>query len=173
MVGRNKEYAVTDEEFWDERVDELQEAELPGGEPAVYIGEERYESAENAAEDIGVEAEELREIVYGGDTTPSSIPEDFDRDSRLLSAERHAGVTMDRPGNNPSHYDQNDERPADKEPHTEGPRYEDWATGFDDEEAMAVFSGLFEDDRIRADGGNTRSEGDRAFGDGYDVGLQN
>ena len=173
MVGRNKEYASTDEEFWDERVDEMQDVELPGEEPAVYIGEERYDSVEDAAEDVGVEADELREVVYGEESAPSSIPEDFDRDARVLSAERHAGVTMDRPGNNPSHYDQNDERPADKEPHTEGPRYEEWATGFDDEEAMAVFSGLFEDNGVRADGGHTRSEGDKAFGEGYDVGLQN
>lgn len=153
MVGRNKEYASTDEEFWDDRVDEIQETELPGEEPAVYIGEERYDSVEEAAEDVGVEVEDLREIVYGEEATPSSIPEDFDRDSRVLSAERHAGVTMDRPGNNPSHYDQDDERPADKEPHTEGPRYEEWANGFDDGDAMDVFSGLFEDNGMRADGG--------------------
>lgn len=146
MVGRNKEYASTDEEFWDERVDEVQETELPAEDPAVYIGEERYDSVEEAAEDIGVEAKELREIVYGEDTVPSPAPEDFDRDARVVSAERFGGVTMDRPGNNPSHYDQNSERPADKEPHTEGPGYDEWANGFDDDEAMAAFSGLFEEE---------------------------
>lgn len=172
MVDRKQGHAPTDEEYWDDRLDELQEAELPGEDPAIYAGEERYELIEEAVEEASAEALGLGKIVYGERAISSSIPEDFDRDSRVVSAERHAGVTMDRPGNNPSHYEQNGERPPHKEPHTEDPRYEEWATGFEDEEAMVAFSGLFENEGESAVKGHTYSEGDLAFGVGYDAGLQ-
>lgn len=173
MVGRNPEYAETDREFWDKQIDSFDESELPEGQTAVYIGEERYDSVEEAAEDVGVEAEELREIVYGDEVESTTVPDDFDRDSRIVSAERHGGITMERPGNNPSHYNLDGERPEGKEPHTEGPEYERWANGFDDEDALQAFSGLFEDQPVEEVSGHRPSQGDQAFGTGYDAGLQN
>lgn len=152
MVDRKPEYAPTNQEYWESQY------EGPDG-------------VEDRAQEAHQRAEDLVDVIYDGEAS-SSVPEDFDRDPRVVSAERHAGVTMDRPGNNPLHYDQKDERPSHKEPHTEGPRYEEWATGFDDEEAMAVFSGLFEDGGGSTLEGHTHSEGDKAFGIGYDAGLQ-
>jgi hypothetical protein len=172
MVERKQEHAPTDEEYWDGRLDEIQDVELPEEEPAVYIGDERYDSVEAAAEDVGVEPDELRDVIYGSEGSEISSPVDLDKDPRVVEFERVAGVTMDRPGNNPEHYDQNGQRPEDKDPHTEGPRYDEWVTGFDDEEAMSAFSGLFSDEEEREVAGHPSSEGDRAFGSGYDAGLQ-
>lgn len=179
MVGRNPEYAETEQEFWDKQVDSFQESELPEGQPAVYVGEERYDSVEEAAEDLGVEADTLRNVLYdreGGSITSS--PEDFDRDPRIVDTERFiadpeklAGVTMERPGNSVEWYDQ--ESSEKREPHTEGPQYEKWVNGFEDEDALQAFSGLFEDQPVEEVSGHSQSEGDRAFGSGYDVGLQN
>ncbi len=55
--------------------------------------------------------------------------------------ESRAGVTMNRPGNSLEDYDP-EERGF--EPHDEGPNYGEWANGFEDEEALKVFSGLFQ-----------------------------
>lgn len=152
MVDRKPEYAPTNQEYWENQY---------GGPDGV---EEKAEEAHQRAED-------LLDAIYG-EEAPSSVPEDFDMDPRLISAERYAGVTMDRPGNNPEHYDNTEGRPDDKEPHTEGPEYERWATGFDDEEAMKAFSGLFDGGDTREIVGHPSSEGDKAFGTGYDAGLQ-
>ncbi|QKQ98692.1 hypothetical protein GKQ38_04165 [Candidatus Nanohaloarchaea archaeon] len=172
MVDRKPEYAKTNEEFWQDRFESPDDIDIPEDEPAVYIGEERYDSVEEAAEDVGVEPEELRDVLYGSEESEISSPVDLDKDPRVVEFERVAGVTMDRPGNNPSHYDQNGQRPEDKEPHTEGPEYDRWATGFESEEAMNAFSGLFNDEESKEIVGHSSSEGDRAFGSNYDAGLQ-
>lgn len=152
MVDRKPEYAPTNQEYWENQ----------------YSGPD---GVEDKAKEAHQRAEDLMGVIYG-ETAPSSVPEDFDMDPRLISAERYAGVTMDRPGNNPSHYDQNEDRPDDKEPHMEGPEYDRWANGFEDEEALEAFSGLFDEEESREIAGHPSSEGDRAFGSGYDAGLQ-
>ncbi|WEL22934.1 hypothetical protein [Candidatus Nanohalovita haloferacivicina] len=153
MVDRKPEYAPTNQEYW----------------------ERQYEGAdgvEDKAKEAHQNAEDLMSAIYD-EKAPSSVPEDFDMDPRLVSAERYAGVTMDRPGNNPSHYNQSDQRPEDVEPHTEGPEHEQWVTLLEDEEAMKAFSGLFGEEETREIVGHHSTEGDKAFGTGYDAGLQN
>jgi|GEM_PF-1891414 len=52
------------------------------------------------------------------------------------------GVTMKRPGNSVEDYTSEEQG---FEPHNESPNYEEWANGFDDEEALRAFSGLFDE----------------------------